>query len=318
MPRGRAQRSTDLVAATLPSRPGTKQRAMEELVLTEIRRRQAADAAAERAGVLERELPTSIRFLFYEFEQAGHISKATIARTDGKKGRRPDQDLGEAVTRLRAAGLIPWNYIADESRIFHYYGVSSDTIEEAALNQLRYLRINPWRGALRPVILCEARTVGGVLGNLCATYAVDLAPTNGQARGFLITTVVPRLRGDTQVLYIGDLDAAGDDIEQNTRRVLEDATGRTFDGETWHRIALTPAQVAGLQRRGVQPIRKTDRRYRDGNPHLAWECEALGQVDIQRMVRRALDRMLPEPLRAVQEQEAAERAALVTRWQRRR
>src|SRR5258708_37464218 len=61
-------------------------------------------------------LPTSGRFLFYELVQAGIISKTKPKRTDGRKGRRPDQDMSDALTVLREEGYIPWNDIVDETR----------------------------------------------------------------------------------------------------------------------------------------------------------------------------------------------------------
>ena len=114
----------------------------------------------------------------------------------------------------------------------------------------------------------------------------------------------------TRVLYLGDADDAGDDIEENTRRVLERATGRAFDADTWARLAITDDQAQELRRRGVPPILKTDRRYRDGNPHEAFECEALGQRAIERIVRDRLDALLPEPIEDILERERQQRAAV--------
>jgi hypothetical protein len=52
-------------------------------------------------------------------------------------------------------------------------------------------------------------------------------------RGFLETDVYDRLATrDYHVLYLGDLDLAGDDIEANARRVLDCA----YD---WERLAIT-------------------------------------------------------------------------------
>ena len=53
-------------------------------------------------------LPTSARFLYYELVAAGAISKTAAPRTDGKKGRRSDQDPSDTLTDLREHGLIPW------------------------------------------------------------------------------------------------------------------------------------------------------------------------------------------------------------------
>jgi hypothetical protein len=58
-------------------------------------------------------LPTSTRFLYYELVQTGVIAKK---RDTGKTGRRSDQDVAEAVFRLRVIGLVPWAWIVDETR----------------------------------------------------------------------------------------------------------------------------------------------------------------------------------------------------------
>ena len=46
-----------------------------------------------------------------------------------------------------------------------------------------------------------------------------IAATNGQVGGFLHTDVAPVLNDSARVLYLGDFDLAGNDIEANTRRV---------------------------------------------------------------------------------------------------
>ena len=46
---------------------------------------------------------TSGRFLFYELEGIGVVSKEATGK------RRPDQDMSDALTRLREVGAIPWD-----------------------------------------------------------------------------------------------------------------------------------------------------------------------------------------------------------------
>jgi len=76
------------------------------------------------------------------------------------------------------------------------------------------------------------------------------------------------------VLYIGDFDLTGNSIEAHTREVL----AREVCGELlWERIAITEAQTITLRAQGLEPIAKTDQRFSDGHPHLAYEAEALGQ-----------------------------------------
>jgi hypothetical protein len=86
-------------------------------------------------------------------------------------------------------------------------------------------------------------------------------------------------------------------IEDNTRGVLERETGRPFG---WQRIAITEEQAAG-----ITPIRKTDGR--DGREHDAWEVEALGQRTVIEIVRSALGDLLPVSLEHVHERGQVER-----------
>ena len=102
------------------------------------------------------------------------------------------------------------------------------------------------------------------------------------------------------VLYLGDLDRSGEDIEANTRRVLEDAA-HGWIGD-WRRIALTVEQAATL---GVTPMFKKDGR--DGAVREAWELQALGQAELVRMLREQLEELLPEPLADVLERELTQR-----------
>jgi hypothetical protein len=109
---------------------------------------------------------------------------------------------------------------------------------------------------------------------------------------------------DRVVLYLGDWDLQGHQIEANTRSVLERAAGRRFDRASWSRVAITDDQIA---ERGLTPVWKVDNRYRPARDHEAWEAEALGQGTIVQLVRNALDGLLPEPLEDVREREEAQR-----------
>jgi hypothetical protein len=137
-----------------------------------------------------------------------------------------------------------------------------------------------------------------VLRTMAQRYLVAIAATNGQVGGFLRTDVAPLLYdNDRPVLYLGDWDHQGHQIEANTKRVLEHEAGRDI---SWQRLAITQQQI---EDRGLEPIWKKDERYNPPLEHQAWEAEALGQGTIQRLVRDALDQLLPEPLADVLERE---------------
>ena len=98
------------------------------------------------------------------------------------------------------------------------------------------------------------------------------------------------------MLYLGDYDLSGGQIEDNTRRVLEREVGSL----TWERVALSEQQVADYE---LPVITKKDRRYKDGRPHEAVETEAISQRVLIEIQRARLAHLLPEPLQRVQERE---------------
>jgi hypothetical protein len=114
---------------------------------------------------------------------------------------------------------------------------------------------------------------------IASGYAVRIASTNGQCGGFLHTDIVPILESWQRVLYLGDLDLCGNDIEDNTHTVLEQEAGEL----QWERLALTEEQA---ERYSLPRIIKTDRRSKDGRGmHEAVETEALSQRLILDIVR---------------------------------
>jgi hypothetical protein len=191
-------------------------------------------------------LPTSARFLFYELVQRGILSKERKA-----PGRRPDQNMSDALTDLREHGDGPWEWIVDETRsLDDYRGASS--VREWMLEALPQARLDPWAGDA-PLILTESRSLAGVLRALVDDYAVLIAATNGQCGGFLHTQIIPILRPGQRILYLGDLDLSGGQIEANTRRVLGRAGLGTLgaDPRTGRAVRFTDNREARstLQRR---------------------------------------------------------------------
>lgn len=160
------------------------------------------------------ELPTSNRFVYYELGQRGVVSKVRTG------ARRSDQDTIDASKRLRDEGIVPWDWLVDETRSVFVPRYAA-TVAEYLAETVDLARIDLWAGKPPPLILCESRTFGGVLKRTVSPeYLVPVAPTNGQVGGFLHTDVAPLLNGNERVvLYVGDLDWQGGQIEANTRRV---------------------------------------------------------------------------------------------------
>jgi hypothetical protein len=238
-----------------------------------------------------RMLPTSGRFLYYELETFGFISKESVARTDGKKGRRSDQNMIDGLTKLRERGEIPWQDVVDETRSLEDYQGYYGSIREWSMEQAEYFETDIWKGAA-PLILTESRSLAGVLRPIVQTYRVLVSSTNGQAHGHLVNKVSKFAK--RKVLYFGDADLSGGHCEENSRRILV--------APDWERLAITEGQIARYDLPIIQKYDKRDRNYHD-----AVETEALGQERITRILIDRLEELLPETLRDVQEQEERER-----------
>jgi hypothetical protein len=258
------------------------------------------------------DIPTNGRFLFYELEQRGVIPKkydGINPNTGNKFARTPLQDVSVATMRLRESGLVPWSWIQDESRTLTVWRYA-DTVIDYSIDTVPEARIDLWAGELPPLIIFESRAAEGVFNDHAYEYLTPTTATGGQCGGHIVNEIVPLLKGNKRcVLYVGDYELRGpaDQIEANTRRYIEEHTGRTFGPGEWTKIALTEKQVNASKRLQRLTIDKLDQRYKPAKHYEAIECEALGQGVLVRLIRKHLDSLLPEPLDVVREREAAQR-----------
>jgi hypothetical protein len=157
------------------------------------------------------------------------------------------------------------------------YEYVTDALEEA--------RIDLWDGAPPPLILCESRSLAGVLENIARTYLCPIASTNGQVGGFLHTDLAPLVEEvwpleALRVFYFGDHDLSGGHIEENTYEVLDE-----YGNLDWKRLAITELQVS---QHNLTAIEKEDHRFKPARTFPAYETEALKQTQIQQILTTAL------------------------------
>ena len=279
------------------SKEGTKAGRLQRACLKLLREHEADGA-----------LPTSNRFLFYELLDRHVIPKACRNPDGTERKRTPDQDISDATTRLREIGLVPWNWIIDETRTLHHWRYA-DSAYQYAIDTLPLARIDLWDGLPPPLILCESRSLAGALRDIAAQYLCPIAATNGQVGGFLHTEIAPLVEvGERRVFYLGDFDLSGGHIEENTRRVLSG-----YGLLAWEKIAMTRGQV---EEYSLPVVEKPDKRYRPARMFEAVETEALEQTEIARLLTERLDRELREPLAAVLEREERQRVLVRERLAR--
>jgi hypothetical protein len=271
------------------SKPGTKAGRLQRECLRLLREHEAAGA-----------IPTSIRFLFYELLDRDVIPKVYRYPDGTEKKRTPSQDISDAVTVLREldSHAIPWDWIVDETRTLEGWRYA-ESVQAYVEEVLPVARIDLWGGSPPPLILCESRSLAGVLRDIAQDYLCPIAATNGQAGGFLHTEVAPLVEGGRRVLYLGDLDFSGSHIEANSRAVLEG-----YGELEWEKVAITHVRV---RERDFPVKTKQDYRFKPTREFEAVETEALGQRRIMELLAEKLAAEVPEPLSVVLEREEQQR-----------
>jgi hypothetical protein len=182
------------------SRPGSKARRTQDAVLELLR-----EHARQEFG-----LPTSTRLIFYELESAGLAAKPLP--DDERRHRRRsvgwppgEQDVIDAVTVLREAGEIPWDWITDGERPLIEYP-HAPTVRDYMLDRLEEAAVNPWHPASPPLVLTESKNLAQALAAPLAPLVPVVGGLKGQAgEGWLRSVARRVLAEDTgrRVFYLG-------------------------------------------------------------------------------------------------------------------
>src|SRR5581483_1380513 len=111
------------------------------------------------------------------------------------------------LARAREGGLIPWQYIVDNTRAARraqVFGSTSD-FSHAVKNACR---LDPWTTqAYRVQVWSEKDTVSGTLAPVLEQYAVDFRVNRGFASATVINDIVTEIsesRRPMVAIYVGD------------------------------------------------------------------------------------------------------------------
>ncbi|CAN5734879.1 hypothetical protein BH23CHL2_BH23CHL2_15920 [soil metagenome] len=240
------------------------------------------DAAYEIAA--ERQ-PISVRGIAYGLFTMGLIKDMNVNST---------QRVSRNLTTARENGVIPWEWIVDDSRRISGWRNWSDP--SAFLQDIRtqYSRDRWETQPERLLVVSEKGTVGGVIQPVLSEYGVDHLIAHGFNSATLMMRVANLSVSDDRpltILYIGDHDPSGMymSVEDLPRRV--EAYGGLVDIE---RVALTGEHVY-IEHRELSkfPAKKSDPRYRwyvKSYGDTAWELDALDP----RILRDALEEAIRE------------------------
>jgi len=256
--------------------------------------------------IVEQNAPTGDRFTYYAASEGRIVPK-------NQAGYRKVQ---RAILDMRRQGAMPWTWITDSTRWVRK-PISFDSLQQAIEDCAASYRRSLWSRAETAVeVWAESESVAGVLYPVTAKWDVPLYPCRGQASDTFAYSAAQTYRDDERrlcILYVGDHDPHGYEIETNLHAKLVQFSGR--DDLEWTRIACSQHDVQALGLRG-NPAKKdswidalTGRRHTWDGP--AVEVEAIPPTTLRARLELHIEGEVDEHrLNALRVAEESEREAL--------
>ena len=199
------------------------------------------------------------------------------------------QRVYRLLREAREQGVIPWEWIVDETREFERCSVWDDPQEFAATVSRAYRRDFWTQQPVRVEVWSEKGTVRGVLQPILDKYAVGFRVMHGFSGATTIHDVAEDDDGrDLIVLYVGDYDPSG--LYMSEHDLPDRLTKYGGDHVALERIALTRKQTDGLPPFPASDKRK-DPRHKWFVRHFGdrcWELDALDPNDLRARVEEAI------------------------------
>jgi len=240
--------------------------------------------------------PMTLRQLYYRF-----VGNDLIENKQSQY-----QYLGEAVKEARIDGKIPWSWIEDRTRSTdagdHNDGeyITPNARFQGNLKWFRKtadrFRRPRWENQPNYVeVWVEKEALAGVFATVCDDLCVVSFPNRGYTSITMLKQAAERIRDETagtdreaHILYFGDFDPSGQDIERNIREKLSVTFGVDVSVE---RFALTRAQIDKYEL-PPQPAKTTDARYESfvaEHGDMAVELDALPPARLRELIREAVN-----------------------------
>jgi len=239
------------------------------------------------------DMPLTVRQIFYRL-----VSKLIIPNT-----RASYKTLSRILVRARMRGDVDESRIEDRSRqVLGLGDWGYDNFDEFLDERIRWLR-ESWEYWTRPLwqnqpqnilIALEKDALSRLFTDVADSYRVQVYPTRGYGSYTYVKQIARRITGEkpTLVLYFGDYDPSGRDIERDLTVRLSAYGARNFKVI---RVALTPEQIAKYnlppRPKDAETIAKLQRDPRAKTYGIAYACEldALEPTVLQQIIRDAIE-----------------------------
>jgi hypothetical protein len=237
--------------------------------------------------IIEAREPISVRGVCYALFVAGEIESMAKENT---------QKISRLLTEMREEGILPWEYIVDDSRSIEGNGGFTDLKEYARIIRNGYTRDFWAHQQKRVIVISEKATVAGIVRPVLDKYGVPFFAAHGYNSATKIYDLANEIVRDNRIYhfpYIGDFDCSGmhmseEDLPIRLKRYCEITIQQQgIDREVvfyFKRIALVESDTASLP---SFDAKKKDKRYqwfKDNYGEQAWELDALNPNDLRNRV----------------------------------
>jgi len=227
--------------------------------------------------VLEQEHPSGVRRVAY----------ALFGNQAGQRVKK----LGELLTRARKLGVIPWDWISDETRPERTPFVVVDSADLRLVHR-SCPSYDPWREQPVRVVVWSEKSVGGTLAPVLDNFLVPFMVHHGNTS----TTIMHRTAVTTQmdprdliILYVGDHDPKG-------LRISEDDIPKRL--AVYGAVNVTVKRIALLKPDAVRLQHLKD-RFKADDADVAWyrahtglhygvELEAIPSTELRERIEAAI------------------------------
>ena len=275
-----------------------------------------AKAQAQIAEVIrvveEIKSPINVRQAFYRLVVAGLVPKTDTGA----------KSVSELLSAARRAGLIPWDYIVDESttHVLTPFYDSPDAFDDVILAAARNYRGDRMRGQKRrPVIISEGRGLLPLIEEVADPYGIEVIGLGGFTSVTFTHDFGERCKTeDIFLLLVADYDPSGDKIVE---RVVADVSAFAGREVPHRRVALTGDQVVAegietaIPKKGDSRTKNWRKEQRErGFDGRSAEAEAIPPNRFREMVEEAiLDEIDADAYAEAMEREAEERETVIRR-----
>lgn len=243
--------------------------------------------------IIEERQPISVRGVCYALFVSDHIDSMAKENT-GK--------ISRVLTQMREEGVLPWEWIVDDSRCMEGGGGFTDLKQYARVIRKSYHR-NFWaHQTKRVIVISEKATVAGIVRPVLDEYGVPFFAAHGYNSATKVYDLAQEIVTDKRVyhfLYIGDYDPSGMNmseldmpgrLERYCNIVMQQLGNGYPSIFHFDRVALVQEDTASLPSFDVEK-KKLDRRYKwfvENYGDRAWELDAMNPNDLRDRVEQEI------------------------------